>query len=286
MPANTKIFNLQSFKVLNYLTKALLGEFRTIASLNIALAPELAVQKSGPSLFDIETEVNMISSEATINVGEYNKELVNILMDSRSSVNSVASGLVKDIINRVGDLFGASGLAIESIALTGNAEIKAGRYRLELVDKTNNTFNLIALSSSGLKHADYSDRDNSVVESVNLADGAGSALSIGVTATGKASIDLTNANVGDAVEFQVFPEGSISETIDVGQEDLEIPKVSIVALSRNMSDGRWVEIDAPNCIFPGLTLNMGGEFSQSEITGKIIYDRPTDKLLTINTFQR
>lgn len=287
MVTRTKIFNIQALKVLDYNTKRLIGDFRTVASFAVSISAELAAQMNGPSLLDIETEVNRLGSEATLQFGEYNADLINVVMGSRSVVNSISNGLIKNITNRsVVGLHGTGGSAIESIGLTAGVNIKSGRYRLELADKSNNMYSLIALSSPDLKHGDYADRDKSIVETKAIGDGESVDFSIGVTVVGKASIDLSNNDDQDGLDFQVFAEGAISESIDIGQEDLEIPKVSLIALSRNLSDGRWVEIEAPNCIFPGLNLNMGGEFSQTDITGKLIYDQGEDKLLTLNTFQK
>lgn len=284
--ANAKIFKFQALKLIDYNSYEILERIQAAGSAVFNFSPELAEQMSGPSLYPIETEVSTISTEATLNIGEYGSRILEVLMGAKSTDQAVADGLVTTPINVKGELVKASsGKALTGLTLaTDKSKIKAGFFRLKLKDKTAKTVEVIAYSSPNLTPSEYEDFGSSIVKTVTLVNAGSLDLGIGVTGTAAATVDLSAMEDGDSTTFRVFRPGSEAYVADLGQAGQRIPKTKILCLGRTMSDGRWFEFFAENCIFPGLNFNFADEFSANEVTGKMIFDGPTQRVAQVATW--
>ena len=270
---NAKIFKFQALKFFDYNTWDLIISIKSAGSAVFNFSPELAEQMSGPSLFPIETEVSTISTEGTLNIGEYGSEIMKALLDAQITIPTITAGDVDVPRNIKGSLFDATGSGVISITKSTTASaIKSGFFRVRLLDLTAKTVEVIALSSPDLSPSNYQDYSKLLVETVTLADDSSNDLAMGVSIKTATTLTLTGMAVGDSFIFRTFAAGSEAYTAKLGQLGTKIPKVRVSALSRVMSDGRWFELFGHNCLFPGANFNFGDEFSSNEVTGKLIFD--------------
>lgn len=284
---NAKIFKFQALKLLNHATYDLIASFKAAGSAVFNLNPELATQMSGPSLFDIETEVSIINTEATLNIGEYGAQVMEALIGAKSTTKSISvDGLIEPPVNRVGSLFNATGAAIVGITKIPAEELKSGLFRIYLKDKASLTAAIQVLSSPDLRREDYADFDSGLLKEVVLADNAVLDSGAGWNINCAAAVDLATHADGDAFTVRVFAEGVDAYQADIGQRGLLIPKVKVICLGRTMSDGRWFEVLFDNCIFPGVNFNFGDEFSANEVSGKLIFDERTGRVGSTVAYQK
>ncbi len=285
---NAKIFKFQALKLFDYITWDQLVSIRAAGSAVFNFSPELAEQMSGPSFYPIETEVSTIATEGTLNIGEYGSDIMKALMDADiTEINPGATGAIDSPRNLKGSLFMLAGDGIVSVALsTIPMDIKSGLYRIRIANTTTGLAEVIAISSPDLVPSDYDNFLDSLVTTVTIADGASLDLGNGVTATCASTVDLSTFEVGDSFLLRVTAPGSEAYTARLGQVGQAIPKVRAVCLSRTMSDGRWFELVAQNCIFPGVNLNFGDEFAANEITGKMIFDPTLQYVADIAAYKR
>lgn len=278
--AREKIFKFQNLKILRYSDYKELANIRTAASVSFNLNPELAEQMTGPSLFPIETEVSTVGTEASINIGEYSREVMSVLMGADSTVQEATSGHLATPTNVKGTgLFLASGGGIISATLDSDtSKIRSGLYRVSIPDGSANNIEVHALSSPELAASEYEDFSKSLVKKLEMADGKALETGIGVTLTCAGTVALDNISSDDAFIFRVYSPSVEAFESKIGQTGLQIPKVKIITTSRRLSDGRWFEVLWHNCIFPGLNFNFADEFSANEVTGKIIFDETTGRL--------
>ena len=281
---NAKILQFQAFKLFKYGTWDQIISFEAAGSVVANMTGELAQQMSGPSFFPIESEVNTIQAECTINFGEVGSAVHEATMGASTSTYTISStaGVIADEESIKGALVATGGDAITDLALSATtSDIKSGLYKLQLTNTTTMTADVIALSSPDLKYSDYSDFDKSIVKTVTLADGDTLDLGIGVNATCAATVNLANETTESAYLFRVFAPGAAADKSTVGQRELVIPKVKIMTLSRTMSDGRWLELFGHNCIFPGMSYNFSGEFSATEVAGQMLFDARRNEVAEI-----
>lgn len=286
--SNTVIFQLSKLKFLDYATRAILANVKVMGSLNITFTGELAEQMTGPSFFPIETEVNRITTEATLNIGQYDEDILKVLMDARNTTNAITAttGLIKEQENISGSIVASDSGVFTALTLSSTvANIKSGLYRL-VVKEGATEVEVYSLASPDLRRADFEDYATSLVKTVTPADGATADLGIGVNATAASTVSFASAPAGSSTIFRVIAPGAESKTSELGQESLVIPKVKLIALGRTMSDGRWFEIFGHNCIFPGLNLNFAEEFSANEITGKLIFDNDEMSVARITAYKK
>ena len=131
----TKIFGLSALKIFDYDTNNIIGAFETAAELNIDLAPEYAVQRSGPSLFPVDAEVIRYPGEMSFNFGEYDRGVINALLgnvatDVSDTVNTERPAPVN---LRVQSKNGGRWQDIIS-AIRAGGESTSGEYVLQVVD--------------------------------------------------------------------------------------------------------------------------------------------------------
>ena len=284
--ANPVIFQIGKLKLLDYFTYEIIAEPAVTHEAAFNFTGELAEQMTGPSLFPVETEVNRITTEASLTLGDYNGELTKALMGTAVEENVVDDGLIKDIKNTKGLVYAPTSAPISALALNADkALVKSGLFLLRIVDASAGTAQVISLNSPDLRNDDFSDVKQRIVKEVTLAAGSID-LGIGVTATVPASPSFTAAPDGSVMVFRVLAQGARSETVKIGQNNLVIPKVKLSILARTMSDGRWFEFFAYNAIFPGLNYNFNEEFSKTQIAGKMIYDVAADLVAETTYFQK
>ena len=278
MPLPAKIFKFQALKFFDYASYSLLGDIQAAGSAVFNLTANLEEQMTGPSLFPIETEVSNISTEATLNIGEYTPEVLNILMGAETTAHVISAGGLVGSLDNVSGTLSTSGNAVASIAKKDGEVLKSGLWKVVLDDVAAKTVKLFALSSPDLRRGDYSNLSTGEVASLTLADGAKLDSGHGFEIESAASVDLSAHSAGEFFIFRTFAEGTNANTSDIGQEGLRIPKVKVSCVGRTLSDGRWTEAFFDNCIFPGLNFNHSDSFSANEVTGKLIFDEQTRRV--------
>ena len=282
-----KIHNFQACKILDYNTYEVINSFKAAGEVVFNFNAELVEQMSGPSFAPIETEVNRFTTDATLKIGEYGREVLNSIVGSTNQEYAITNGLIADTENRVGSLVLSGNALINSLALsTTLTNIKSGLYRLVVTDATAGTVQVQALSSPDLLVSEYSNFDTSLVTTVTIASGATLDLGIGVNAVCASTVTLSGLTNGDATTFRVFSPGQEAESSSIGSLDTRVPKVKILVLSRNFSDQRWSEILLENAIFPSAQFMFTDEISQNEITGKAIFDDTTKQVASFLSYRK
>ena len=284
---NTRIFKFSALSIMD-LKYNNIHTAEAAGSISLNLAPEIMEQKSGPSNYPIEAEVGGYSSEIAINIADYDSDLIDALLGTTKVSNNVASGLITDQENfGSADVVASAGDAIATLALSNTlTDIKSGLYKIVIDDISTGAASLIALSSNDLKVEDYADYDNRIVTSFTITDAAVISLGNGVTATAAASVDLTGFENGDGYVFRVLASGEDSNSISVGNIVERVPHVKLLALSREIENGRWFEILIHRCLLSGVNFNFADTFAQNDITGRAIYDPSMGNLARITDFRR
>lgn len=287
--ANTpKIFQIRALKLLNtdYTVKA---NFKVIGSAAFNFAAEWVDQMTGPSPFTIESEINRITTEGTISIGEYTRELLDALLDANNTVNSLGTtGLLKDVTNRNGTLVMAGGNVITALALsTTAADIKSGFYRLSVANQATKMVQLHALSSPDLKRNEYEDFDTGLVKTTTLADGGTAVdLGAGIRATNAATVTIpVTGGANWYTTLRVFAPGEESYSSIIGQEDLRVQHYKMIALSREIQNRRWYELLIHRAALSTVNFNFAEEFSTNEITGKLLYSEPDNAVAEANYYR-
>ena len=281
-----KVFDFSDLKLLNRETKKSIYTSDASGSVNFALNAEIMEQKAGPSNYSVEAEVASFSSECTLNIGDYDHELLEAIGAFTNTTNSITNGLVTEITNQKGTLYNTTGSAITAIALSSTAsDIRSGWYRAEITDVTNTQIKVYVISSPDLKRSEYEDYNARLLKTVTVATGSND-LGAGITATGASTVSFTGMAVGDTTSFRVFAPGEEAHTLEFGTPLEEVPHLSMMCLSRKIEGGRWAELYLENVILAGLNFNFTKEFSANEVTGRAIYDKTTGIVGKLYTYRK
>ena len=289
--SNPVIFQLAALKAFRYSDFSLLANVRVTGQASFSFTGELAEQMTGPSLFPIETEVNRITTEGSINIGEYSKESLEFLMNAIYENHAVSQSTGAIVTGRAigagANIVAAAGGVIKTLGLSSTNTVKSGLYRILVSDKANKKVELYSLSSPDLSSSDFSNYSTGLIAEITLADGATTNnAATGLDIEAADTVNFDNVSDGDALIFRAFAPGDEGSTTKIGQERTIIPKVKLSCLSRTMSDGRWYELFIHNCIFPGTTFGFNEEFSANEVSGKLIYDFDEQAVATATFFRK
>ena len=301
MALSPVIFKFSEINILNYLTEDVIGHVTVAGQANFSFSPELAEQMSGPSNFPIETEVSTIGTEGSITFRNYEPKVLEILMGAATTDNTMIpdAGQVTEV-REFGSvpIIAASGTGAILSGIdpkTGDDDkVKAGVYRFEIVGDAGE-WELKSIGSVDLTRNDFASEEDFTARIVArgtlpiTGDQDNKKLDFGASGVEAQVLAAFTAqaadNKGRTLTFRVIPPGRRFFTSSIGQEGLVIPKVKIRTLSRRVSDGRWGEFYAFNAIFPGLNVAFGDDFSENEISGKLIYDSTARKVADFSYYQ-
>ena len=269
---DVKILKFQKLAIFdsNYTLKA---DIKTATSATFNVTPEWVKQLSGNSLFPVENEVGSFNSECTLNVGEYGKDLLDIVLGAKSKSHDIAAAKISQQKNIKGTtLLSAKGITIIEIKGTGE-ETKSGFYKFILSDKANKKVQIYAITSPDLIATDYTTPSTGYIKEITIGDGdAKSDTGLGITWSAAAAVDLDDAEDGDYFIARVFAKGTGAFSAEIGRLDLEIPEVKVACISKTISRGRWVEVIFHRCTFAGSNIMFGDEFANTDITGTALFD--------------
>lgn len=254
------------------------GMAKVVGSANFNLSGELVKLQGGASRYTWAVEDGFIESSLAMTFKEAPNFGYELFLGKKPTILSSTNGLVNNIVNKEGStLFSAN--AVEDVTITDQANLKFGRYIVELVDKTARTVRVycggdidFARGSTALEI--LTDALEITQANLTLADDDVIAIpGLGVSLDTAATVDLTNANDGDTFTFEIFPPADFAREIKIGGLTDVFPEFGCLIYGQQRGSGAMVLIDVYSCKALGMPHQFNEKaWSEAEVTAEAFYN--------------
>lgn len=272
------IFGIHSFAPYNIATREPYGQLDVLGGSTFSFEGEIIELTGGSSRWPYKLADGLINAEMTLTFREYADFLYEVLYGKApTQTTGETSGNISTLANQSGEsvMDAATGVASVSATSGDEADLKFGKYLVKAASAT--TVNVYAMTD-----VDFGRGTAKVFEDDSLKINA-SPLTIttdtdtdidgfGITLTGgSGTIGMTE---GDTAYFDVRPINARSSKVVVGGSSDTYPEFGAILTGQKLGTSELIMIDVYRCKATGFPINFTEkEFSESEVTAKVSYDR-------------
>lgn len=283
------VFGLQCITVLNYQTQKVLAMLKLPAELILPGKFESVELTGGAEPYIVEAERTFAKGDAALKFHQVDEELFSLFGNATMTNNAASTGgSVSTPVNVVGTTaYGAastSGVTTVAVKAGSEKDLKAGRYRFEVVAAT--TYNVYAMSDADFDGSPLAGAQAYVLDKtgllnaspITLTSSATELVGFGITfnSVPAGSVAMT---VGDAFTFEVTPITVESISGIVGMNPPKLTQVSLYVSTQKSEDGKIFNFYIPKARPFGFDLPLAEyKFGEPAPGMKIMYSR-TQKML-------
>lgn len=282
------LYGLWNITGLDYVSKMPLFYSKVAGEFTIPFSFDLEDFIGGANKFVLDAEPKYAKADTTFSFKQFDNQLFTYLSGANTTVNlASATGSVTTLTAGKGtSMTGAGGIQTVSLTALKSADLKAGRYiviadsasTVDVYGTTDMDFSGVFTSGAALQFVDNTLKITATP--LTLSDSAVAIPSIGVSLTGVSSPSLT---IGDTGYFDVFPANIGSETIIVGQANMFVKRISLIAASQPKSNGETFYVYCPKVQPAGFDVSLK-EYSWAANSPKmkILQSTAENMVCTIN----
>ena len=264
-------FGVHSVTFYNRTTKVPIAIAKVIGECTVNLEAELVDLMGGSNQYIWDTEVGNISSELSMNVKEYDGDLMEIFLGGTLVTNAAeASGAIDFQENQVGTSILDASAGI-TVALTAGKtlDLKEGYYTIKATGAA-------AATVYQMSDIDFQRGADTIYTDDTLAVFTIDASSTDVIDDWGLTFTLAGAaafTTDDTAIFYVRKPNSSSIELTFGQSGAEFTNVGVMLFGQKKSDGSITSLELFNVKAAGMPISFSEKaWSEASITMKAIYD--------------
>lgn len=272
------IFGIHSFTPYNIATREPYGQLDVLGGSTLSFEGEVIDLMGGSSQWPYKQADGGITAEMTLTIREYADFLFEVFYGKKpTATTGETTGNITTAVNAKGTSVISATTGIDAVTAIASSEsdLKMGKYLIKAVTAT--TVDIYALTDVDFGRGTakvYEDDTLKITPSpLTITTGADTNVTgFGFKLEGgSGTIGMT---IGDTATFDVRPVNSRASKVIIGGSSDTYPEFGALLTAQKLGSGETFMIDLYRCKAIGFPINFTEkEFSESEITAKISYDR-------------
>lgn len=253
---------------------------KVIKSAGLDFGADFEDLEGGSNLFPFDTEIKKMSGEIKLVLGEYDPDVMTMLLGGTLTENSAeAAGAIDGYVNVNGTSVknAANGIDTVELKVGDSADLKEGKYILKATAAT--VVSLYGLTDVDFKRGTdltFTDDTLLIEASIDVTAGDVDIEELGITLS---KIGIPNFTIGDTAEFYIRKPNTGSIELLIGGTGSEFSEVGCIIVGQKLSGGHITMLELYKVKGAGMPINFNaGSWSEASITMKALYDSDKDAI--------